>query len=144
MRKRHILNQDGTTLINFMKAMGNNRVIFNTEVAELKISNKILILILEIYHQCSETVSKERKVSGDPSTAALHPSICHPLCLPQGDTRNGGKQPWGGKTQGWETAMGEGGGGKHCSASTHNSCLPWVLFQKTNVTYKTPTWFQMI
>ena len=90
MRDRDILNQDGTTLINCVKVMANNRVIFNTEVAGLKISNRILTLLLEIYRQCSETVSKERKVSGDPSTTALHPSICHSLCLLQG-----GKQPRG-------------------------------------------------
>jgi len=99
--------------------MGNKRVIFNTEVAELKISNRILILILEIYHQRSETVSKDRKVSGDPSTTALHPSICHSLSPP-----------------GWETVMGGGGGGKRRSASSHYSCLLWVLLQKTNVTYR--------
>ena len=37
---------------------------------------------------------------------------------------------------GWETATGEGGGGKLCSASSHNCCLLWVLFQKTHVTYR--------
>lgn len=82
--------------------MGNNRVIFNTEVTELKISNRILIIdIRKLSSTFREYMKRKRNTSVIPQPQLCITALLIPFCLLQG-----GEQPYGG-WGGWGNGDGE-------------------------------------